>query len=944
MLRIIQNNSAAGAKHYYSTSDYYTQGQELAGTWHGQGAELLGLSGEVDKQSWDRLCDNLHPQTGGKLMPRTRAERRIGYDLNFHAPKSVSVLYSFTQDERILEAFRAAVGETMSDLEAEMQTRVRKGGQDADRTTGNMVWGEFVHFTARPVDGVPDPHLHAHCFAFNTTFDPDEGRWKAGQFARIKHDAPYFEAAFHSRLSHNLASLGLEIEQTRTGWELAGVPRSVLRAFSRRTAQIEHEAQAKGITSASEKDKLGAKTRQKKADHLSPSDLRAAWKDRISESEHAAVVKLATRKDTPAHVTHEREDVIPQQVAPTVVEKVATGPSLTVQPITPTQREAAAWAVSMAMDHCFERSAVVPERAILARAMKFGVGRTTIQAVHDAVARSHLVWREMGGERMVTTREVLAEEQAMLDFARSGRGTCAPLNSAAVYTPESPRSVSPSGITLNDEQHRAMRHVLTSPDRVMLIRGAAGTGKTTLMQATIASIEQGGKRVGVFAPSAAASHGVLKDAGFHHATTVAMLLASRDAQERVRDGVIWIDEAGLLGSKATKQVFDLAKELNARVILSGDKRQHGSVARGGVLHLLEREAGIMPAELRQIRRQDGAYKQAVMVLSEGHTAEGFSRLDELGWIRQLPDDNQRYVTLANAYVEQASKPGHTLVVCPTHGEAASVTHAIREQLQSLGTLSKDEHVITRLVNRQLTEAERRDSTSYAPGDVLVFHQHAPGIRKGSHVTLRAGMSAPIQYADRFSVYRPTTIALAVGDRVRITKNRSPRRDGHGPGNKRLNNGDIFTVEGFTKDGDLRLSNGATVSRDYGHLDYGYVVTSHASQGKSVERVLIAQSAESLRASSREQFYVSVSRGRQQALVFTDDKQALLEAVKQTDPRMTATELVMMRVPQRTAASRSQRVTRQPGPVTRSAARAGTPRSPGTLTPPQRQREAHVYER
>jgi hypothetical protein len=112
----------------------------------------------------------------------------------------------------------------------------------------------------------------------------------------------------------------------------------------------------------------------------------------------------------------------------------------------------------------------------------------------------------------------------------------------------------------------------------------------------------------------------------------------------------------------------------------------------------------------------------------------------------------------------------------------------------------------------------------------------------------------------------------------------------------------------------------------------------------VERVLIAQSAESLRASSREQFYVSVSRGRQQALVFTDDKQALLEAVKQTDPRMTATELVMMRVPQRTAASRSQRVTRQPGPVTRSAARAGTPRSPGTLTPPQRQREAHVYER
>ncbi len=88
-----------------------------------------------------------------------------------------------------------------------------------------------------------------------------------------------------------------------------------------------------------------------------------------------------------------------------------------------------------------------------------------------------------------------------------------------------------------------------------------------------------------------------------------------------------------------------------------------------------------------------------------------------------------------------------------------------------------------------------------------------------------------------------------------------------------------------------LANGWTVSKDYGHLAHGYVVTSHASQGKTVDRVFIGQSSDSLPASSREQFYVSVSRGREQATIYTDDKEALLEAVSRSDDRLTATEFV-----------------------------------------------------
>src|SRR5712671_2462758 len=149
MLRINQNVTATGAKSYYTSSDYYSEGQELAGTWHGKGAARLGLADAIEKRDWDALCDNRHPATGATLTQRQKGYRSVGYDFNFHVPKSVSVLYGLARDPRLLDAFQGSVDATMRDMEAEMKTRVRKGGRNEDRATGNMVWGEFTHFTAR---------------------------------------------------------------------------------------------------------------------------------------------------------------------------------------------------------------------------------------------------------------------------------------------------------------------------------------------------------------------------------------------------------------------------------------------------------------------------------------------------------------------------------------------------------------------------------------------------------------------------------------------------------------------------------------------------------------------------------------------------------------------------------------------------------------------------
>jgi conjugative relaxase-like TrwC/TraI family protein len=503
MIRITQQNCARDAKRYYAVADYYSEGQEIIGAWGGKAASMLGLSGMVDKFSFERLCDNLHPQTGKPLTVRTRADRTVGYDFTFSVPKSVSLLYALSGDQDILEAFRGAVAETMQEIETEMKTRVRRKGQDTDRTTGNMVWAEFIHTTSRPVDGIPDPQLHAHVFAFNTTWDQEEERWKAGQFRELKRDAPYFQAAFRVRLANRLQDLGFGIERKRDDFEIAGIKPDVLKRFSRRTTLIEKLAAEKGITDPDRKAELGAETREKKGKALSMPALRKAWDARLSDRERR---ELAT--------VHRREKMPPRP-------EPGEGKS-----------------VDHAIEHCYVREAVVPERTLVTEALKRGIGAVTVEDVTREVGSRPLIRSEVDGRAMATTKEMLALEEKLIDFARTGRGRCRPMGD-----PNRPCSRD----WFNEGQKAAVRHVLGSRDRVMIIRGVAGTGKTTLEQEIGEALAEVGKPVVALAQSVKASREVLRqEAGFASADTVARFLKDRDMQESARDGVWWMRHPSLV--------------------------------------------------------------------------------------------------------------------------------------------------------------------------------------------------------------------------------------------------------------------------------------------------------------------------------------------------------------------------------------------------------------
>ena len=863
VLRVIVQASADAAKAYYAGgrgSEYYAEGQERAGEWGGLAAVRLGLEGMVEGGAFDALCENRQPGTGERLTARTKAIRRVGFDLNFHVPKSVSVLYGLTGDAAMLDAFQAAVRETLADLEAETRTRVRRGGRDETRTTGNLVYALFVHVTARPVGGIPDPHLHAHAFAFNLTFDPVEHRMKAIELGEVFKNAPFHEAAFHARYARKLVDLGFDVTRTATGWEISGVPDRVLKAFSRRTEQIQSLASDLGVTEPELKVLLGARTRERKQLRFTLDDLRTIWRTRLSPDERLALERVAARE----------------------------------VPVTGHDPDAEREAMAFAVEHCFERTSVVGVKRLLGVALRYGVGHVTPETIEAELTRHGLLVRDHDGERLATTKDVLAEESRILTFARAGRGTCCPLARDGCPLPD----------WLSPGQAAAVRHVLTAPDRVILVRGVAGSGKTTLIRVCVTAIEGEGKRVLLLAPSAEASRGVLRKEGFATAETVAKFLLDERLRETVRGGVVWIDEAGLLGLKTLGAVFRFAGELGARVVLSGDDRQHRAVERGTPFTLLHRVGGLEPAAVKEIRRQSGRFKAAVELLSVGRTAEGFDVLDrDLGWVQELPDDARAGVIAAD-YLAALDAGKSVLAVSPTHAEGGQITRTIRSALRAAGTLRGEEVGISRLVARDLTLAERQEPRFYRDGDVIEFHTQAKGFRPGARFTVTAaGRSSvaakdasgrdtilPLGLAERFQVYTASTLPLAVGDRVRVTKT------GTAANRKRLDNGTLSTVTAVSPDGGIRLDNGAVLPPGFGHLTHGYVVTSHASQGKTVDRVLIAQSSESFRASGREQFYVSASRGRELVTVYTDDKKSLRRVIERSDPAHSATELVQSHTP------------------------------------------------
>jgi conjugative relaxase-like TrwC/TraI family protein len=902
MLTISKPLSAGQAQTYHAKEftapeqNYWKQGGEIQGEWHGKLAAEYGLADAVSAQDFSQLSEGRHPETGEQLVRHRKVqeyqsesgktvapvEHRAGWDATFSAPKSVSLTALVGGDDRVRQAHREAVNVALDELER--YTQARMGGNHAAQTTGRFIAAKFEHDTARPVDGYAAPQLHTHAVIFNLT-QMDDGSTRALQPRALFESQQFATAVYQSQLTYQLRNLGYELESGRSGApEIKGYSREYLNASSPRRQQIE-EALARSGRSGAEASEIAAhNTRDKKAP-LTPDEVMVAHRHLAAEYGNQArrVVQEARER------------------------ALGLGQGEARTPDAPVRAQEA---VTYARDRNIEREAVTDERALFRDALRRGMGDLTYSQV-----RANFDARVAAGEfqsvptekhvtgRQFTTQEAIRAEQDVLARMQRGRN-----QSPEIMLRAQAYDLADTLPQLNAAQRGAIEQVLSSRDQVQGLQGLAGTGKTSTLEAIRHGAEQSGYAVEGFAPTSRAAR-QLREAGVP-ADTLQGFLARGGQQHAVEHPsskhLYMVDESSLA---STKQMRDFLAKINPqdKVLLVGDTRQHQSVDAGKPFEDLQ-QAGMRTAQLDQIIRQkEPGLLQAVEHFSRNETAAGVALLQQQGRVTEITDPQQRIEAIAKQY---AANPTSTIIVSPDNASRLLLNQAVRQELQAAGIVTATEHSFRVLAPRSdMTGVDRAWAAHYDIGDVLYYHRGSKESGLDRHSYARVGASdpkenlltvqnaggEPITYNPArlrgVSTYREVELSFAAGDRLQFT---AP--------NKELGvaNRDIGIVEAINKDRlTVRLPDSDKVisfdPKAMPHFDHGYAVTSHSAQGLTTERVLVnIDSNIHPDLINTRLAYVSISRASQDAHIFTNDARGLSEALSRDVTKASAMPLLHIR--------------------------------------------------
>jgi conjugative relaxase-like TrwC/TraI family protein len=867
--------SASQAREYHkeefanARDNYYTEGDQVRGEWQGKLAAHYGLAGEVYEEQFARLSEGQHPATGEQLVRHQTAreyvneqgqtvrtmEHRAGWDATFSAPKSVSLTALVGGDDRIREAHRESVRVALTEMEKYAQARI--GGNHPAETTGAWVVAKFEHDSSRPVDGYAAPQLHTHTVIFNIAETAD-GVTRALQPQELYKTQQYATAVYRSELSARLQTLGYEIERGEHGQpEIKGYTREYLEASSPRRQQITEQLAEQGRSGPEAAQIAAHKTREAKLD-LTPDEVQAQHRAMAAEYGHQ-----------------------PQRV----IEAAQQRRGVELQP--EESRRVAQTAVSYARERGTERAAIVDERTLMQDALKHGMGATRLPEVRAEferrVAAHELieVARRPGlAGRAFTTGEMQGYEREIVERMRMGQGNREVLADGAAR-----QQVAVNHPHLSASQRRAVEDVLENRDRMMALEGVAGGGKTTSLAAIREAAVSAGYEVKGLAPTSRAAQ-KLNEAGME-TETLQRHLTRGDRADDGQKRLYVIDESSMASTKQMHTFVERLKE-NDRVLFVGDVRQHEAVEAGRPYAQLQ-EAGMRTARLDEIIRQkDPALKEAVEQLARGDVKEAIANLDSQGRVHEIVDRSERIREIAREYVRQ---PENTLVVSPDNESRREINQHIHRAMQESGQVKPDEHRVELLYARQdITGADRQHAQNYEQGDVIRYSKGSKplGIEAGEYarvahtdresntVTVTRKSGEELSYDPRrlqgVTVYRDTERSFAEGDRVQFT---APYHA------QKLANRELGTVEKIDGDGNLklRMDSGQEVEfnvRQMPHLDYGYAVTSHSSQGQTADRVLVHVDSSQTHGEllNSRMAYVSVSRAEFDVQMYTNDAKTL----------------------------------------------------------------------
>jgi conjugative relaxase-like TrwC/TraI family protein len=689
--------------------DYYLNGGEPPGRWAGLGARILGLRGLIEPQLYRQLMHGYSP-SGQALCDNAGAEgRRVGWDLTFSPPKSVSVLWAraeATLQGRLQAAQHTAVQAALQHLEAHAAiTRRGHNGIEREAVDG-FVAATFEHSTSREMD----PQLHTHCLIMNLAPRGD-GSWGSIESRDLYLWRHATGAVYRAALATQLRALGFTLAVNNEGqtFEVAGVPQAICKHFSKRAQGIVAELEARGLRSSASAsgDIIKFATREHKIAVDRPA-LCAQWR-----------AEMDARGFTREHLAAlQQPDRAPSPLDPFAAFDAPAVPVLDAQAL---------------LEQLIEKKAVFKEQDAYRLAAEWALASGDSAATAERVARQAIdhadalnLGRDYRHSRLFTTRSQLAAEQQLVADAKALRVQSG--FELPVTTLE--QALQSQAIKLSTEQTEAVLEVCQG-HRFAILQGSAGAGKSTSMACVRSAYEQEGFRVIGAAVAKAAADNLAREAGMP-TFTIAKLLSDieRGRYQLTNRTVLVIDEAGQLGTTQLAALTTAAKQASCKIILTGEDKQLDAIKHGGILRYLSRPEILGTSRIQTIRRQHEQWaRQAVADLRDGNALEALQAHQQRGQLHFA--ENQE--AALNALVERwqqcrdADPSKQLLVLAQQWRDVKELSERIRDIYRAEGIVAPTGVTLNCIVG------EHKFKQEFALGDRVRFtrNDYAKGFTNGT---------------------------------------------------------------------------------------------------------------------------------------------------------------------------------------------------------------------
>ena len=926
MLSVASVRSASGAAGYFAKDDYYTvdDGSEVS-AWGGEGAADLGLSGEVAKDAFEGILNGILPSGEGVAQVENR---RSGVDLTFSAPKSVSLLAYVTGDKRILGengANMKAVARAMAWVEKNLaEGRKDAEGRKVPVQTGNLVFALFQHDTSRALD----PQAHVHAVIANLTKMPN-GKWQALHADKIWSNNTVIGSIYHAFLREEMEKLGYQVElKGKHGtFEVAGVPKAVLDAFSQRREAILEKAAELGITSPKGRDSVTTNTRDPKLNVEDRDGLRREWIEKAAalgfDGKALLEAALARSEQREPGSALERGYRAVSEALTSAWDKLGD----VLKPhdplvdrglarVTHSPAEARAQlAVASAVRMLSEREAAFNVNQLGKTALDLGLKGVTVDHVERRIAQLVERGQLIAGEarvgdtrpRMVTTQEALRTEERILKAVEEGKGASTPMI-AANEAPE--RLQAHADRELNAGQLAAATLIVSSENRTVVVQGIAGAGKSTMLQSVARVAEAEGRAVTGLAFQNKMVADLAEGAGIKSQTIASFILANErhvtnrqgDAYEQARavfgGQMLVVDETSMVSSDDMLKLHQISAALGVdKLVLVGDRQQLSSIDAGKSFALIQAGGGTMARMDENIRQRTDQLRTVAALANVGEAGNAMKVLGDSVIEHKSPALYAAEMWLGLSTADRES----TAVFASGRTSRTIINQRIQDGLAAEGSVRGEGIHLTVYERVNTTREELRYASTYRPGQTLEV-----GRGGGQDVGLAAGRYdvdkvhpngkvdlldgrrrirfdpqklSPTEKRDRLQLSEKKDLHLREGDRVRWTANDK----GRGLHNAALARVLTIDASGVT----VETAGKERLTLDLGdpmlsRLDLAYSLNMHMAQGITTDKAITVMSSQERNLSNQRLFNVGVTRVRDELTMVVDDK-AKLEGQLDNNP-------------------------------------------------------------